>query len=285
MPTVQPLSDALGCAIEGIDLARELTDNAFATIENALHEHLVVVLPNQQVTPAQFLGFARRFGRPEPHVIDQFHHPADPNILILSNVKKDGQPIGLADAGTYFHTDYSYLDVPARCTLLFAIDVPQDRPGTAFANQRRAWDDLPAQTKSRIDGLICRHHYGNRDNLDETTRTVASPLTAEQRSKVTWVRHPLVRRHPHTGRPTLYAVSGSSFGIDSMAEDGDAVELLNELKRHATQPKYCYTHTYRNGDVIIWDNCCLLHAAPLVEFERPRTLWRITIKETGPTVA
>ena len=82
------------------------------------------MLRDQRLTPAQFVAFARRFGPPEPHVIDQFHHPEDSNILILSNRGKDGQPIGLADAGTYFHTDYSYLDIPARATMLYSIEVP-----------------------------------------------------------------------------------------------------------------------------------------------------------------
>ena len=160
MPNAQPLSDALGCAIAGIDLASGCGDADFAEIECALHEHLVVVLPSQRVTPEQFVAFARRFGRPEPHVINQFHHPVDPNILILSNVKVDGKPIGLADGGTYFHSDYSYLDVPARCTILFAIQIPDGNAGTTFANQRKAWEDLPAATKARIDNLVCRHHYG-----------------------------------------------------------------------------------------------------------------------------
>ena len=283
MPSLRPLSTALGCEVSGIDVSRELGADEFAIIERELHEHLVVVLPRQAMTPERFVAFARRFGRPEPHVIDQFHHPADPNILVLSNVKVDGRPIGLADAGTYFHSDYSYLDVPARCTMLWAIEIPEGGAGTTFANQRRAWEDLPAATKERIDGLICRHYYGNRDDVDEASRTAASPLSAAQKTKVSWVRHKLVRRHPHTGRPALYAVSGSSFGIEGM-DDRQAIALLDELKGHATQPKYRYTHPYQAGDVIIWDNCSLLHAAPLVDFERPRTLWRITVKEAGPTL-
>lgn len=283
MTAVRPLSDALGCEIAGIDLAREIDAATFATIEAALHEHLVTVLPGQDLTPQQFLAFARRFGRAEPHVIDQFHHPADADILILSNVLVDGRPIGLADAGTYFHTDYSYLDVPARCTMLYAIDVPAAGAGTTFANQRKAWEDLPDDTRARIDGLVGRHHYGNRDDLDDASRTAASRLNEAQKARVDWVRHPLVRRHRHTGRPALYAVSGSSFGIEGM-DDGAAISLLDELKVHATQPRYRYTYDYRPGDVIIWDNAALLHAAPLVDMSRPRTLWRITIKDPGPTL-
>ncbi len=283
MISVRPLSAVLGCEIGGIDLAAGIDAETFTACENALHEHLVAVLPGQRLDPHQFMGFARRFGRPEPHVINQFHHPADPNILILSNVRVDGRPTGLADAGTYFHSDYSYLDVPARCTMLYALDVPATGAGTTFANQRQAWEELPARTKARIEDLVCRHHYGNRDDLDEESRTAASRLTPDQKARVDWVRHPLVRKHRHTGRKALYAVSGSSFGIEGM-DDPAAVALLDELKVHATQPKYRFTYNYRPGDVVIWDNASLLHAAPLVDMSRPRTLWRITVKDPGPTL-
>lgn len=284
MATVTPLSDVLGCRVEGVDLSRDLDDETWAAVETALHEHLVVILPGQAgLTAERYLAFARRFGRPEPHVIDQFHHPAAPDILILSNVLKDGRPIGLQDGGTYFHTDYSYLPVPARCTMLHAIAIADAAAGTSFANQRLAYEELPAETRARIDGLVCRHHYGNRDDVDERSRTAASPLSADQKARMTWVRHPLVRRHPHTGRPTLYAVSGSSFGIEGM-DDAEGVALLDALKARATQPRYRFTPSYQEGDVVIWDNCCLLHSAPLTSPEKPRTLWRITVKDAGPTL-
>jgi len=285
MLKIKPLSAALGAEITGVDLNRRLDDATVATIEEALDEHLVVVLPGQTLTPCAFNDFARRWGRPEPHVIDQFHHPEAADVLILSNVQFGGKPVGLEDAGSYFHTDYSYLEIPARCTMLYAIQMPASgiNLGTTFANQRQAYDDLDTATKNRIDGLIGRHHYGNRDNLDETTRTVASPLNQGQKAKMNWVRHPLVRVHPRTGRKTLYSISGSSFGIENVADD-DAIRLLDELKVHATQPKYLYQHPYRVGDVIIWDNCCLLHQAPLPDRSTARTLWRITVKDKGPTL-
>jgi taurine dioxygenase len=276
--SVRPLSPALGARIEGIDLGQPLDEAKLQVVESALHERGMVVLPSQALSPAGFVAFARRFGPPEPHVIDTFHHPEDANILILSNVKRGDKPTGLADAGTYFHTDYSYLEVPARCTLVYALDVPAENAGTTFANQARAYDDLPDETKRRIDPLVVRHHYGNRDDLDERSRTAASVLSEEQKKRMTWVRHKLVRPHPRTGRKALYAVSGSSFSIEGMAES-EGRALLDELKAHATQPKYCHTHDYRAGDVVIWDNAQLLHRAPLVDWERPRTLWRITVKE------
>jgi taurine dioxygenase len=186
--------------------------------------------------------------------------------------------VGLADAGTYFHTDYSYLQVPARATMLYSIEVPKAGGNTLFANQYAAYDDLPDAMKRRIDGLIGIHHYGNRKVADEMSRVAASPLTAEQKAKMPLITHPLVRPHPVTGRRALYAVSGSSYGIVGMPED-EAVALLDELAAHATQPKYVYSLSYRVDDVVIWDNASLLHSATLTDPDDPRTLWRITIKE------
>ncbi len=250
----------------------------FREVWDAFFAAQVLVFRAQRFSPAQFVAFASRFGRPEPHVIDQFHHPEHADILILSNVKKNGEPIGLADAGTYFHTDYSYLEVPARATLLYSIQVPSRGGDTLFANQYAAYEDLSASLKKTIENLVALHHYGNRDDLDRRSRTAASVLTGEQEKKMTWVRHPIARRHPVTGRTALYAVSGSSFGIEGMPED-EALDLLDELKAHATQQKYQCRLRYGPGDVVIWDNASLLHAATLTDPDDPRTLWRITVKE------
>ena len=278
LPVVEAVGELLGATVTGIDLAQPLSDAAFATVEQALHAHGYIVMPQQSIGTRALVDFARRWGRPEPHVIDTFHHPDDANILILSNVLRDGKPTGLLDAGTYFHTDYSYLAVPARCTILYALQMPRERNGTTFANQTRAYADLPPAMRSRIENLVVRHHYGNRDDLDTASRTVASVLDERQQKKVDWVRHRLVRPHPHTGVKALYAVSGSSFGIDGM-NDAEGVALLDELEAHATQPRYRQTHDYRVGDVIVWDNAQLLHSAPLTNLDEARTLWRVTVKE------
>ena len=278
MPDIAPISSILGARVHGIDLSRPLDEADFAAAEAALHEHAFIVFPGQRLRPRELVAFSRLWGPPEPHVIDTFHHPEDPNILILSNVVRDGKPTGLADAGSYFHSDYSYLDVPARCTILHALEMPRAAAGTTFANQTRAYEDLPDRTKRRIEPLVARHHYGNRDDLEERSRTAASYLNEEQRKKVTWVRHRLARPHPRTGRKALYAISGSSFGIEGMDED-EALDLLNGLKAHATQERYCRTYDYEVGDVIVWDNAQLLHKAPLTDPNDPRTLWRVTIKE------
>lgn len=254
----------------------------FARVRDAFFASQVLVFRNQSFQPATYLAFARQFGSPEPHVIDQFHHPESADILVLSNRRRDGNPVGLADAGTYFHTDYSYLDVPARCTMLYSIEVPKQGGDTLFADQYAAYEDLPQAMKDRIEGLVALHHYGNRDDLDKSSRTVASVLSDEQERRLNWVRHRIARAHPVTGRKALYAVSGSSFAIEGMP-DGEARGLLDELKRHATQDKYQLRLKYGVGDLVIWDNASLLHSATLTDPEDPRTLWRITIKEEGKT--
>jgi taurine dioxygenase len=268
---LRKLSDGFGAEADDIPPDfREVWDAFFAS--------QVLVFRSQPFTPAGFLDFSKQFGRPEPHVIDQFHHREHPDILILSNVRQDGVPTGLADAGTYFHTDYSYLEVPARATLLCSIQVPSKGGDTLFADQYAAYDGLSLSLKKQIENRVALHHYGNRDDLDKGSRTVASVLTEDQEKRMAWVRHPIARRHPVTGRTALYAVSGSSFSIEGMPDD-EALDLLDELKAHATQQKYQCRLKYGVGDVVIWDNASLLHAATLTDPDDPRTLWRITVKE------
>jgi taurine dioxygenase len=257
-------------------------DPDFGKVWDAFFASQVLVFRSQKLSAGEFLRFARQFGTPEPHVIDQFHHPEHRDILILSNVLKDGRPTGLADAGSYFHTDYSYLDVPARATTLYSIEVPKVGGDTLFANQYAAYDDLSSTMKKKIEGLIALHHYGNRDDQDKSSRTVASVLNEEQEKRMSWVRHPLARKHPVTGRTALYAVSGSSFRIEGMPDD-EARALLDELRDHATQPKYQLRLKYGVGDVVVWDNASLLHSATLIDPNDARTLWRITIKEERPS--
>ena len=271
------LSPGFGVEVHGVDLS-SLDQEGFKKIKDAFYQNQVLVARGQKLTPGQFLQFARRIGPPEPHVIDQFHHPEYADILILSNVTKSGQPTGLADAGTYFHTDYSYLEVPARATMLYSIQVPREGGDTLFANQYAAYEELPAGLKEKIDPLVALHHYGNRDDQDKSSRTVASVLSEEQEKKVPWVRHRVARPHPVTGRTALYSVSGSSFAIDGMGAD-ESRRLLDELKDHATQEKYQLRLKYGVGDVVIWDNASLLHSATLTDPGDPRTLWRITVKE------
>lgn len=284
MLTLKPLADGFGVEVDGLDLAQPMSPRTFAEFERAFYDNLVITVRAQSLTPAQFAAFARRIGPPQPHVIDQFHHPDDANILILSNVKKDGRPTGLQDAGSYFHTDYSYLQVPARATTLYSRVVPKVGGDTLFANQQAAYDDLPAAMKKRIAPLLAVHHYGNRNDVDEKSRTVASVLTDEQKAKMPVITHRIARPHPVTGRLALYAVSGSSFGIVGMPDD-EARDLLDELAAHSTQERYRLSFKYGVGDVVMWDNASLLHSATLIDPDDARTLWRITVLEPSTQAA
>ena len=280
-----PLADTLdsralgsfGAEVRAFDIAHDLNDVTFPQIEKIFYDAHLLVVRGQSLTPRQFHDWACRFGQPEPHVIDQFHHREIADILWLSNVVKEGVPQGLADAGTYFHTDYSYLEKVARATTLYSIQVPAAGGNTLFADQCAAWDDLPVSTRRELEGLTVRHHYGNRDNLDERSRTVASVLSSEQKDRMSWVLHPLVVTHWYTGRKCLYAVSGSSFGIEGMSDQAGR-ELLDELKAHSTHPRYQVSVSYGVGDVVVWDNLALLHSATLTDPAMARTLWRVTVK-------
>jgi taurine dioxygenase len=281
MISVRKSDGCMGAEVSGIDLSRPLSRTAFEEVRDALHRHHVLVFRAQSLEPGPYLDFARQFGPPEPHVLDQFHHPEYPDILILSNVKKDGKPVGLADGGTYWHSDYSYLDIPARATLLYSIQVPRVGGDTLFADQEQAYEDLPAATKQRIDGMVTLNIYGNRDDPDPASRTSAYAPTEEQKERrgAKLIRHPLVRRHPYTGRKALYAVSGTSFAIEGLPEE-EGLAMLRELAAHSTQPKYQYRVKYGVGDVVVWDNASVLHSATLTDPDDPRTLYRITTKET-----
>jgi taurine dioxygenase len=278
MIAFNPLSPLFGIETSDVDLSKPLSDGDFRELQIAFYEHQVLGVRGQDITPAQFVSFAKRFGPPQPHVIDQFHHPDDANILILSNVRKDGKPTGLQDAGSYFHTDYSYLQVPARATTLYSRVVPKLGGDTLFANQIAAYDDLSQTMKRRIEPLLAVHHYGNRNDVDDKSRTAASPLNADQKAKMPVITHRIARSHPVTGRKSLYAVSGSSFGIVGMPDD-EARDLLDELAAFSTQPKYQLRFKYGVGDIVVWDNAALLHSATLIDPNDARTLWRITVLE------
>ena len=280
MIEAQRTGNTMGAEVSGVDLSLPPDEAAFAQIMDLFIEHHVLVFRGQHLSAPQFLSWARRFGNPEPHVLDQFHHPDHSDILILSNVVENGRPLGLADGGTYWHTDYSYLEIPARATTLYSLQAPRVGGDTLFSDQMSAWDDLPDAMKKRIDKLVGLHHYGNRDDMDVKSRTVAYPPDQRQMAVrgIKLLQHPLVRRHPLTGRKALYAVSGTSVGIVGMPED-EALALLRELAAHSTQPKYRFSVRYAVGDVVIWDNAAVLHSATLTDAGDARTLWRVTIKE------
>ena len=259
---IRPLGDPLGTEVSGIDLGADNHENSFQIVLAALLDRQVVVVRNQNLSPDGFARFASHFGNPQPHILDHLRHPERPEILPLSNVFKDGKPVGVYDGAAYWHTDMSYEEDPAFATLVYSIKAPQQGGDTRFANLAGAYDALPEATKRKIAGLVVKHHYGNRADINQKSRTGASELNEAQKAKVKNVYHPLVKEHPISGRKALYAVAGSSMGIEGWPDD-EAVSLLDELASHATQPAFVHDHHYEVGDVVIWDDYATLHSATL----------------------
>ena len=174
--------------------------------------------------------------------------------------------------------------MPARATTLYSRVVPKVGGDTLFANQQAAYDDLPEAMKTRIEPLLASITTATGTTVRDDSRTAASPLSAEQKARMPVITHRVARPHPVTGRKSLYAVSGSSFGIVGMPDD-EARALLDELAAHSTQPKYQLRLRYGVGDVVVWDNAALLHSATLTDPDDARTLWRITVLEPNQDAA
>jgi taurine dioxygenase len=222
--TVRRADAPLGAEIGGCDLSRPVSEADFAAIEDAFVTNGVVVFRGQQLTPEQHIGFSRRFGDLEIHVLKQYLHPSHPELLTISNVEEGGRKIGVADAGRYWHTDLSYVREPSRCSLLYAREVPVADDGrvlgdTLFVSTAAAYDALPEATKQRIAGLKAVHRYGDRYDRMQKNLGFRDALTDEQREQTPDVVHPVVRTHPVTGRKCLYVNEGFTVSLVGLAED------------------------------------------------------------------
>jgi len=287
MFSTAPLSAQIGAEISDIDLAGPPDDAIIRRLLHVFYAHSVIVVRDQQLTLDHFLQVGRWFGTPKPHFLDHLRLPGYDSILLLSNLHEQGRPIGIYEGAAFWHTDVAYEDPPNTGTVVYALQVPASGGRTWFANQYAAYDALPAPMKRRIDGLRVVHHYGNRADMDETSRTSAERLTDAQKRRVTSVVMPLVRHHPITGRRALYGVAGSSFHIAGLPDD-EATDLLNELAAHATRPEFITCHEYRRGDVAAWDTFATLHKAELLDPVHDRTdpmarlLYRISLTGHSP---
>ena len=263
---VQPLGPTIGADVAGVNLAA-LDDAAFAAIERAWHDHLVLRFRGQHLTDAELMDFSRRFGQLDRVPIRAADVLAndDPRLSIapdardyvniISNVKVDGKPIGgLGNYEAHWHTDMSYNDVPPMASVLYGIEVPPEGGNTSFANMYAAYDTLDDATKRRIAGLICIHD-ASRNSVGELRRGFAEVADATQ---TVGARHPIVRTHPVTRRKCLFlGRRRAAYVVGLPLADSEA--LLDELWTHATQPALCWTQVWREGDVVVWDNRCVLH--------------------------
>jgi taurine dioxygenase len=281
LPSIRRLPGPLGAEINDVDASLPLAPHIVTALLEALYARGVIVLSDQSLTPEELDRFARYFGRPQPHILSHLRLPEHQNILRLSNVIEDGEPIGVYEGAAYWHTDMSFEADPAMATIVYSIEAPERGGETQIANMFLAFESLPRKLRQRIDALSVLHHYGNRDDLDESSAVSASQLSDEQKQQVRNVFHPLVRHHPATGRKALYAVTGSSFGIVGMPDD-EATALLRRLGEHATQDDFVYRHRYGAGEIVVWDNNSTLHSAtPIGRATGPhdtRLLHRVSVK-------
>jgi taurine dioxygenase len=271
----------LGAEISGLDLTRPLDDATFAAVRRAfLESEGVLVLRDQRITPEQHIDFSRRFGPLAIHVLRQFLLPGHPEILLVSNVMENGKPVGLGDAGRYWHSDLSYMPEPSLGSLLHAQEIPKEGGDTSFVNLYAAYEALSPDVKRRIDGKRAIHSY--RKTYDKIQGSAFRPaLSAEQKAEVQEVDHPVVRTHPETGRKALFISEGFTTRILGMGEE-ESEALLQMLFAHSTDGRFTYRHRWREHDIVFWDNRCVIHFAHGCPPELRRHMHRTTVKGDVP---
>lgn len=278
---IRPLPEALGAEVVGLDLDAPLDEQGFVELRTAFEAHHVLVIRDQSITPESQVAFSRRFGSLDIHVQHRFHLAGHPEILIVSNVIEDGRPIGLADAGHYWHSDLSYMRRPSLGSLLHAQELPDEGGDTLFANMAAAYEALPPEIRSRLDRLEAVHDYASRNRIQAAASPLRPVLTPEQLAKVPPVTHPVVRVHPATGRRALYVNEGFTTRIAGLPEE-EGRELLAFLFRHTTQDRFIYRHRWRPGDLVMWDNRALIHLATGCPPGKRRTLYRTLVQGDVP---
>ena len=280
---VVPTGAALGAEIRGVDLSRPLSVTLRAAIAAAFDVHSVLLFRDQALSAGQLRDFARHFGAPQviPY-LRHYAHPDHPDVMLVTNIREDGRNIGHADAGRVWHSDMSYMARPPRATLLHAIEVPRENGvalgDTLFASAVAAYDTLPADTKDRIADLRAVHRVSGRR---KATGTGPEDNTARERYPDR--THPVVRTHPATGRKAIYVNEGECVGIVGMPDDA-ARALIADLARHVVRPEHRYRHSWRPGDLLIWDNCTVQHLA-VHDYDWPRhrrLMHRVTVGRTVP---
>ncbi len=277
-----PLSGILGTEITGLDAKLAQDDSVIADLRRAFDETSLLVFRDQELTPAQQVAFSRRFGDLEIYPMTQFTLPEQPEVLIVSTVLEDGKPIGIVDAGQYWHSDSSWRPVPSLGSLFYARELPAEGGDTLFVNMHAAYEALPEKIRERLIGLNADHDYARR-NAALSARDGGRPkLTASQKSSNPPVAHPVVRVHPGTGRPALFINQGFTARILGIPE-AESDELLEFLFAHILEPRFMYRHQWRHNDMVFWDNRGMIHRATPLPPGTRRTMYRTTIKgEAAP---
>jgi len=277
--TIHPLPGGLGAELTDVDLRPPMADETSAAIRQAFLSHRVLVVREQALSADDMASFAAIFGELEGNVFRERDGTAMKAVHQISNLDANGQPVEqpYIKSNYFWHSDKAYLPVPALLTMLHALELPPSGGDTQFADMTAAYAALPVERKRALAPLAAIHSL---EYMRESTGD--RPPTAEEKAAAPPVTHPLVRTHPDTGAKSLYLGMYCS-GIVGM-ENAAARALLDELMAHTTQERFVYTHRWRPGDVVLWDNRCLLHRAVdnYAMGTYRRVLRRVVVKGSAP---
>jgi taurine dioxygenase len=257
MFSVRPLTPNLGAEVSGIALDADMDDESFGAVYRAFLRHQVLLFPPHELPPARQVALARRFGEVQVHVMSQYHADGHPELYRLSNLDERGRPSGRhPDKGTLaWHTDGSWQRVTGQATIIYGEVMPARGGETHFCDMYGAYERLSAAWKARIAGLRAVHNL----DFSRTRRHGEDPLTEEQRRAKPPVDHPVVRTHPETGRKCLFLGDHAEYIVGMPYDEGRA--LIEELNALAVHPDLTYEHRWRERELILWDNRCVMHRA------------------------
>ena len=255
--TVRALTPCLGAEISGITLDADMDEEVFGGVYRAFLRFQVLLFPPQDLPPGRQVALARRFGEVQIHVMSQYHADGYPELYRLSNLDERGRPTGRhPDKGTLaWHTDGSWQRVTGQATIIYGEVMPQQGGETHFCDMYGAYERLDAGWKARLAGLRAVHNL----DFSRTRRHGEEPLTEAQRLARPPVDHPVVRVHPETGRKCLYLGDHAEYLVGMPYDEGRA--MIEELNALAIHPDLTYEHRWKAGQLLIWDNRCVLHRA------------------------
>jgi taurine dioxygenase len=270
---VHPVAGALGAEVSGLELARPLDDATVAALRQAWLEHLVLFFRDQALSPAQFLAFARRFGEPIEY---PFVRGLDDYPEIIPVLKLEHERVNF---GGVWHSDTAYLDVPPMASMLVAREIPPFGGDTLFANMYLAYETLSDGMKRMLDGLVAVNSSAKADA--SRTREDRMKDRAREAARDYVAAHPVVRRHPETGRRALYVNVAHTVRFDGMTEE-ESAPLLAFLFQHQNRPEFTCRFRWRPGSIAFWDNRCAQHHAINDYRGHRRLLHRVTLAGDSP---
>ncbi len=272
--TIHKIAGAIGAELSGVDLARELSNETIAEIRQAWLEHVVIFFRDQNITSAQYLAFAERFGKPVEY---PFIRGLDGFPVITPVIKLEHERINF---GGMWHSDTTYLELPPMATILAARELPPHGGDTMFANQYLAYDALSEGLKRTLDGLIGISSSAKADVSKSREDRVADSPTAHAH-EVLEAEHPVVRMHPETGRKSLFINGGHTVRFKGWTEE-ESAPLLDYLHRHQVRPEFTCRFQWRPGSIALWDNRAALHF-PVNDYHGyKRVMHRITLQGDRP---